>query len=60
MEEIVNTLNEAETVKGRPTLIVAHTVKGKGVSFFKGHVEYHGVAPSHEELSMALKELGEI
>jgi transketolase len=57
MEAIVSALNEAETLKGKPTMIVARTVKGKGVSFFEGKVEYHGLAPTHEELEKALKEL---
>lgn len=59
MEEIINALDKAETIKGKPTLIIAHTIKGKGVSFFEGRVEYHGVAPTKEELERALKELGE-
>lgn len=58
MKAVVAALNDAETVKGKPTMIVARTVKGKGVSFFEGKVEYHGLAPSREELEMALKELG--
>jgi len=58
MKAVVGALNDAETVKGKPTMIVARTVKGKGVSFFEGKVEYHGLAPSSEELEMALKELG--
>jgi len=57
MEAIVSALNEAGTLKGKPTMIVARTVKGKGVSFFEGKVEYHGLAPTHEELEKALKEL---
>ena len=57
MKAIVCALNEAETIKGKPTMIVARTVKGKGVSFFEGKVKYHGLAPTHEELEMALKEL---
>jgi transketolase len=57
MEAIVSALNEAETLQGKPTMIVARTVKGKGVSFFEGKVEYHGLAPTHEELEKALKEL---
>jgi transketolase len=54
---ILGALNEAETVKGKPTMIVARTVKGKGVSLFEGKVQYHGLAPTHEELEIALKEL---
>ncbi len=57
MEQIVAALDEAEGVKGIPTVIVARTVKGKGVSFFEGKAEYHGVAPTKEELERALKEL---
>lgn len=57
MQEILNALDEAEEIKGRPTVIIAHTIKGKGVSIFEGKAEYHGVAPSAEELEKALKEL---
>jgi len=57
IKAIVGALNEAETLKGKPTMIVARTTKGKGVSFFEGKVEYHGIAPTHDELEMALKEL---
>lgn len=59
MEEIVNTLDEAEKIKGKPSVILAKTVKGKGVSIFEGKAEYHGLAPTKEELEIALKELGE-
>jgi transketolase len=58
MGSIVDAFDEAESVKGRPTMVVARTIKGKGVCFFEGKVEYHGVAPTHEELESALKELG--
>jgi transketolase len=57
MEQIVNALDEAERVKGRPSVIVARTVKGKGVSFFEGKAEYHGIAPTKEERDKALEEL---
>jgi transketolase len=50
-------LDKAETVKKKPTLIWAKTVKGKGVSFMEDHVGYHGNAPSKEELERALKEI---
>jgi transketolase len=59
MEEIVNTLDEAERIKGKPSVIIAKTVKGKGVSIFEGKAEYHGLAPTKEELEIALKELGD-
>jgi transketolase len=57
MDAIVKALDAAETVKAKPTMIVARTIKGKGVSFFEGKVEYHGLAPTPEELEKALKEL---
>ena len=59
MAAIVAALDAAETVKGAPTVIVADTVKGKGVSFFENKASYHGVAPSDEELPRALECLGE-
>lgn len=43
----------------KPTMILAHTIKGKGVSFMEGVIDWHGVAPSDDELKKALKELGE-
>jgi len=57
MKEILDALDEAEAVKSKPSVILAHTVKGKGVSFFEGKVEYHGIAPTHEELKEALREM---
>ncbi|MDL1956927.1 MAG: transketolase [Candidatus Desulfofervidus auxilii] len=56
-EEIFNALDEAEKIKGKPTIIIARTIKGKGVSFFENQAKYHGVAPTKEELERALKEL---
>ena len=58
MEEIIDALDRAEGHKGRPTVIVARTIKGKGCSLFEGKVEYHGTPPSDKELEVALKELG--
>jgi len=57
MKAILSALDEAEKVKGKPTMIVARTIKGKGASIFEGKVEYHGLAPTKEELELALKEL---
>jgi transketolase len=59
MAAILAALDHAETVKGEPTVIVAKTVKGKGVSFFENKAAYHGVPPSDEELPRALECLGE-
>jgi transketolase len=58
IEEIVSALDKAEEIKGKPTMIIAHTVKGKGVSFMENKVEYHGVAPTRDEFERAMKELG--
>lgn len=57
-EQIINALEEAKTVKGKPTLVVARTVKGKGVSFMENVCGFHGVAPTKEETEKALAELG--
>jgi len=48
---------EAAATKGRPTVIIAHTVKGKGVSFMENNPKFHGVAPTPAEVELALKEL---
>jgi transketolase len=48
---------EAAATKGQPTCIVANTIKGKGVSFMENNPKWHGVAPSPQEVELALKEL---
>lgn len=48
---------EASATKGKPTVLIAHTIKGKGVSFMENNPKYHGVAPTKEELEKALQEL---
>lgn len=58
MCQILGAFNEAETVKQLPTVIIARTIKGKGVSIFEGKAKYHGVSPTEEELEIALRELG--
>jgi len=55
--QLMDALDEAESVKGRPTYIVANTVKGKGVSFMENVVHWHGVAPKREEADRAVMEL---
>lgn len=57
MEQIIQAINEAKNTPGKPTMVIAHTIKGKGVSFMEGKVEYHGVAPTKEEEEKALLEL---
>jgi len=58
MEQILDALGRAREYNGGPTVIVARTVKGKGVSMFENKVEWHGKAPSSDELAKALQELG--
>jgi transketolase len=57
MKQIVQAYDDARTVKGKPTIIIAKTIKGKGVSFMENTVEFHGRAPTAEEAEIALKEL---
>jgi transketolase len=57
MAQIVEALERAEAVHGQPTAIVAHTVKGKGVSFMEDQAEWHGRAPCEEEAACALEEI---
>ena len=59
IEELLTAFNEARMMKDKPTVIVAHTVKGKGVSFMEHVVDFHGRAPSEEETRIALRELEE-
>ena len=56
-EEIINALNTARTVKDKPTVIVANTIKGKGVSFMENNAGFHGAAPNEEEYKKAMEEL---
>jgi len=58
--EIKEALDEADTVKYKPTMVIAKTVKGKGVSFMENRVEWHGKALPPDLLKEALKELGEV
>ncbi len=55
--EIIEAVNRAKEVRGRPVMIIAHTIKGKGVSFMEGSVHFHGKPPNDEEYRMAIKEL---
>lgn len=57
LQQIENAVEEAKNTKGKPTAIVAKTVKGKGVSFMENQVGWHGVAPNAEQKEQALKEL---
>jgi transketolase len=56
-EGLLQAFEQAKLVKGQPAVIIAHTVKGKGVSFMENNVDFHGKAPSAAEVEIALKEL---
>jgi transketolase len=55
--QLSQALDKARKIKGQPAVIIAHTVKGKGVSFMENNPHFHGTAPTTEELEQALKEL---
>jgi transketolase len=55
--QIDKALDQAESLKGRPTFIVAHTVKGKGVSFMENEPEWHGKAPKPAEAVRGIREI---
>jgi transketolase len=57
INQVLNAIEEARGLKDKPTVIIAHTVKGKGVSFMENNVDFHGKAPNAEQLEAALKEL---
>jgi len=57
--QILKALDDVEKIKGKPKIIIADTVKGKGVSFMENNPDFHGKAPDDEEYEKALKELGE-
>lgn len=56
-EEIAAAFAEAKNVKGKPTVIIARTVKGQGVSFMEDEVSWHGKAPNDAEFEIAMKDL---
>lgn len=57
MDQIADAFKEARNTKGMPTAIIAHTVKGKGVSFMENQVGWHGKAPNDEEYAVAMEDL---
>ena len=59
-DQIEKAFDEARTVKGKPTCIVAKTVKGKGVSFMENNVSWHGTAPNDEQYEVAMADLDKI
>ncbi len=59
-DEIAAALAEAKTVKGKPTVIIAKSTKGKGVSYMENKCEWHGAAPKEEQYLLAMEELNKI
>lgn len=57
IEEIINAFNQAKQIKQKPTVIIAKTKKGRGVSFMEDNVKWHGKAPNQEEYEQAIREL---
>jgi len=57
LSQLIDAFNQAKLVKGQPTIIIAHTIKGKGVSFMENNPDFHGKAPNAAEVKIALKEL---
>ena len=60
MDQIAAAFAEARATKGMPTAIIAHTVKGKGVSFMENQVGWHGKAPNDEEYAIAMADLEKV
>ncbi len=60
MQQIREAFAEAHSTKGMPTAIIAHTLKGKGVSFMEGQAGWHGKAPNDEEYKIAMADLERI
>lgn len=58
IEEILSAIESAKSTKGIPTIIIANTIKGKGISFMENVGGWHGTAPNDEQTEIALKELG--
>ena len=57
LNQLIDAFDRAKLIKGQPTVIIAHTIKGKGVSFMENNPDFHGKAPNAEEIKIALKEL---
>ena len=60
MEQIQAAFAQARSLKGKPTAIIAHTLKGKGVSFMEGSVDWHGKAPNDGDYEIAMADLERI
>ncbi len=57
LTQLIGAFEQAKPVKGKPTVIIARTIKGKGISFMENNPDFHGKAPNAEQVEIALKEL---
>lgn len=57
IEAVIRAIQKAKQVKGKPAIVIADTIKGKGISFMENNNHFHGVAPTKEEMEKAFKEL---
>ena len=57
IEAIIDAVNEAKAVYEKPTVIIAHTIPGKGVDFMEGEYKWHGLSPNPTEAMLALRQL---
>ena len=58
IDEILNAIEKAKNCKGKPTVVICNTIKGKGVSFMENQASWHGTAPNKEQCKQALAEIG--
>lgn len=58
IDEILNAIEKAKSCKGKPTVVICNTIKGKGVSFMENQASWHGTAPNKEQCKQALAEIG--
>jgi transketolase len=59
IQSLAGAFSEAQSTHGQPSILIARTIKGKGVSFMENNSYWHGNVPSDEQLRQALSELGE-
>jgi len=57
LTQLIDAFDQAKLIKGQPTVIIAHTIKGRGVSFMENNPDFHGKAPNAEQVEIALREL---
>ena len=60
MNEIVEGIKFLDTSNDAPSILIAHTIKGKGVSYMEDNPSFHGAAPNDEQLALAMQELGAV